>query len=180
MSAYQNPYSQFFNAMNEFQNSFMANFNEKSAFPAPSSDAYAASQQFFKNARKNYQAATGAAKAVIDLTQTVTRHGAEYSCQVAEAVADFLEETSQVTNPQEGFEKQARFAKDLSDHAISNSKELSEIISKSGAEVSEIVNARFSEALNEVSDITNNALQTAGQQAEKAASGANTNKKKAA
>lgn len=160
MTAFQTPYSQFFSTINEFQNSFMSNFGDKNVFTASKLEGFSGTSRQFS---KNCEAFFKASNATADLAQTLTRHSTEYSSQVVEAFADYIESGANIKSPQDGFEKQTQFAKKISEHTVSSSKVVSDIVTKSGDEVSEIVKVRVSEALNEISDITSKVVNTAGQ-----------------
>ncbi|MET0156207.1 MAG: TIGR01841 family phasin [Rickettsiales bacterium] len=184
----QSPFAPFFKAYTDMANACAFNSPENNPFGcAPG----AALQQGYENARRNYQAASNAARAFADMTQTVARRQAEFAQHFVEACSCYLQEISACRNPQDAIQQNARFARQCCENAVSNGREVADIVCKSNCEVAEILNNRFSEALSDVAEAADRAsrraagaFNTAAQQAQNAATGSNpsseSNKKRAA
>lgn len=149
-----NPFAPFFKAYTDMSNACAFNSPENNPFGYSPT---AGLQQGYETARKNYQAASNAGRAFSDMTQTVARRQAEFTQQFVEAYSGYLQQVAGCKNPQESLKTNTQFAQNVSNNALSNSREIAEIITKSSNEVADIVSERLSEALNDITEATDSA-----------------------
>jgi hypothetical protein len=91
------------------------------------------------NQRKNIEALTQANKLAFEGLQNVVKRQVEILRQT-------MDEVAQVS-------KQAEFAKEAFERALSNARELAEMIAKANSEAFDLLNKRFTQSLDEARDL---------------------------
>ena len=105
------------------------------------------------NQRKNIEALTQANKMAFEGLQNVVKRQVEILRQTMDEAAQVAKEFAEPGSPQDKAAKQAEFAKDAFERALSNARELAEMITKANSEAFDLLNKRFSQSLDEAREL---------------------------
>jgi phasin family protein len=105
------------------------------------------------NQRKNIDALTQANKLAFEGLQNVVKRQVEILRQTMDEVAQVSKDFSEPSSPQDKAAKQAEFAKDAFERALSNARELAEMIAKANSEAFDLLNKRFTQSLDEAREV---------------------------
>jgi phasin family protein len=105
------------------------------------------------NQRKNIEAVTQANKLAYDGLQNVVKRQIEILRQTMDEVAQVTKDISEPGTAQDKAAKQADFAKDAFERALSNARELAEMIAKANSDAFDLLNKRFTQSLDEARDV---------------------------
>ncbi|MBI3446539.1 MAG: phasin family protein [Magnetospirillum sp.] len=105
------------------------------------------------NQRKNIDALTQANKLAFEGLQNVVKRQVEILRQTMDEVAQVSKDFAEPGNPQDKAAKQAEFAKDAFERALSNARELAEMITKANSEAFELLNKRFTQSFDEAREV---------------------------
>ena len=139
------------------QNPFQDAFKVFTDFKAPTADF----NQFFSFGRRNVEALTAANQAVAEGAQAVARRQAEILKNNTEEAIQLFRDVYSSKNPEASASKQAEFAKQAFESALSNLREMFEMVSKSNVEAAEVITKRVSEIMNESNKAQSNAKKSA-------------------
>ena len=103
--------------------------------------------------RKNIEALTEANKLAFEGLQNVVKRQVEILRQTIDEVAQVSKDFSEPGTPQDKAAKQAEFAKDAFERALSNARELSEMIAKANSEAFDLLNKRFTQSFDEAREL---------------------------
>ena len=105
------------------------------------------------NQRKNIDALTQANKLAFEGLQNVVKRQVEILRQTMDEVAQVSKDFAEPSSPQDKAAKQAEFAKDAFERALSNARELAEMIAKANSEAFDLLNKRFTQSLDEAREV---------------------------
>ncbi len=105
------------------------------------------------NQRKNIEALTQANKLAFEGLQNVVKRQVEILRQAMDEVAQVSKDFSEPGSPQDKAAKQAEYAKDAFERALSNGRELAEMVAKANTEAFDLLNKRFTQSLDEAREL---------------------------
>jgi phasin family protein len=103
--------------------------------------------------KKNMEALTNANRVAFEGTQAIAKRQAEILQETMNEASKGLDAISKAGSPPEAAAKQAEFAKEAFERALSNMRELAEMVSKSREEATATINGRISEGLEEMKNM---------------------------
>lgn len=107
--------------------------------------------QILTTQRRNMEAATEASQAVVENVQAISRRQAEIARANVEGAIKASKDIFTSGTPETNLAKQAAFAKDAFETALSNLREVSEMAAKSCFEIFDVITSRATESLEEIS-----------------------------
>lgn len=105
---------------------------------------------FLSAQRKNLEVLTAANKVALEGAQTVARRHMEIMQQTMQEVSETMREFATSESPQARAAKQTEMMKASYERAVSHMKELADLIQRSNGEALTMLNQRFTEAMDEV------------------------------
>ena len=106
--------------------------------------------RFVNAGRKNAKALAAFSQLVTESAQAIGRRQAEIAQEATESVVQLTKDlVSSANSPEASVARQAEFARNNLQNAISNSRELLETVSKSNAEGFELLNKRMTEVFSD-------------------------------
>lgn len=110
--------------------------------------------QVLTTQRRNLEAASEASQAVVENVQAISRRQAEIAREAVEGALKASKDIFTSGTPETNIAKQAAFAKNAFESALSNLREVSEMAAKSCFEIFDVVTSRASESIEEISKAT--------------------------
>jgi len=110
--------------------------------------------QFLTTGRRNLEAASEATQAVVENAQAISRRQAEIARANVEGALKASKEIFTSGTPETNIAKQAAYAKDSFETALSNLREVSEMAAKSCFEIFDVITGRATESLEEITKAT--------------------------
>lgn len=110
--------------------------------------------QVLSTGRRNLEAASEASQAVVENVQAISRRQSEIARETLEGAMKASKDIFTSGTPETNIAKQAAYAKDAFESALSNLREVSEMAAKSCFEIFDVVTSRASESIEEISKAT--------------------------
>lgn len=107
--------------------------------------------QVLTTGRRNLEAASEASQAMVENVQAISRRQAEIARETVEGALKASKDIFTSGTPETNLAKQAAYAKDAFESALSNLREVSEMAAKSCFEIFDVVTSRASESIEELS-----------------------------
>ena len=109
--------------------------------------------------KRNMETLSGINRIAADGAQAVATRHMEIMQQTMSELSETLRSLAALTDtPQAKAAKQTELLKKAYERALSNKRELSDVIQRSGTEAMELLNHRFTEAMDEVKALVENAV----------------------
>lgn len=105
---------------------------------------------FLSAQRKNLEVLTAANKVALEGAQTVARRHMEIMQETMHEVSEAMRDFASTDSPQGKAAKQTEMMKASYERAVSHLKELADLIQRSNGEALSMLNQRFTEAMDEV------------------------------
>ena len=110
--------------------------------------------QILTTQRRNLEAASEASQAIVENVQAISRRQAEIAREQVEGALKASKEIFTSGTPETNMAKQAAYAKNAFETALSNMREVSEMAAKSCFEIFDVVTSRASESIDELSKVS--------------------------
>jgi len=110
--------------------------------------------QLLTTGRRNLEAASEASQAIVENAQAISRRQAEIARANVEGALKASKDIFTSGTPETNIAKQAAFAKNAFESALSNLREVSEMAAKSCFEIFDVVTSRAAESMEEMSKAT--------------------------
>ncbi len=107
--------------------------------------------QLLNTQRRNLEAASEASQAIVENVQAISRRQAEIAREQVEGALKASKDIFTSGTPETNMAKQAAYAKNAFEGALSNMREVSEMAAKSCFEIFDVVTSRASESIEELS-----------------------------
>ena len=104
--------------------------------------------------RRNLETLSAANRVALEGAQAVARRNMEIMQQTMSELTDGMRNFAAVENPSARAARQTEMLKGAYERAVANMQEISELIQKSSGEALGLLNHRFTEALDEVKQLT--------------------------
>lgn len=137
--------------MTQIKNPFLDSFNDAFKQFSEQSNAFDFSE-YLQSAQKNFDSISSANQIFAEGLQELAQRQLQIVQQNADAALTFFKEVASSKDPKEGAQKQAKFAKDSFENALTNSREMFDIAVSANQKASELLSQQASENIKNLNE----------------------------